>query len=581
MFLARLALATVVDEASARDGESCPVFTAKLKIFEKSAASNPSTVDLKEITEQTFEIINALGTPVMEGEQIIVGQGVDERWFTLPRAHPKFQFVTQGKIADREVEVKVLRTMNSPPNLEGSEIGQPLQYGDTLTIYDPFNLWSDIEEEATGWAYLAYAQDDVPTTSGSSEQHVARYEIEECSLPINEIEGELTSCLMGGMEEGTAMVDLDAGAARSSYPNVDEPPDDETTTSGSGTELDFKNPWKLDGIEGSKCVLRRITNLKPSDPENYTAPKARSSTEVEWQVVSIEKKIARHIRVSKSGGSWTETEAYDGFSIGTASGDCTQNIRCDLCECDNPDDEGYAFLNTTSNSVEYIVYSTKSAFYGPADTFDVLINGMNFSGCDLAYTKVSAKLLCVDYPYPQNTTIPTSSYPVVTDSTIGIEDCGSCVWTWKYNTDCASAATCNWIFSAVQGWEEAPENNCDEGCSCSVQDIPLNNNGAPWEEGNTYQTICRDESPEWVKTQDCSAGCTCSEPLSSLDGTTIGETKSADCTGTRSDTGTSSALCITNQLANITVLDCPEPSPAGTTQSCIPITDECPPEETP
>ena len=282
MFLARLALATVVDEAKRKTGEECEVFTATLQVFEKASANNPSTANLKTITAQTFEVINAIGTPLLPGEQIIVGQGVDERWFTLPKPHPRFQFGTTGKIYRREVTVKGLRTGNAPPKLDGSDAGRALQYGDTLTIYDPFNLWSDIEPEATGWAYLAYSQEDDSTTSEINESHVARYEIEECSLPVNEIEGTLKECLMGGMTTGTAEVDLDNEGIRSTYPSVDEPPDSEfQTVTGGATEVTFQNPWKLDGIEGSKCVLRSKTNLQTSDPENYTAPKDSSSTSSE------------------------------------------------------------------------------------------------------------------------------------------------------------------------------------------------------------------------------------------------------------------------------------------------------------
>ena len=589
MFLARLALATVVDEASRQIGEVCPVFTARLRLFQKATANNPSTISLKEITTQTFEVINAIGTPLLTGEQVIVGQGTDERWFTLPKPHPRFQFVTTGKIYNRQVTVKVLRTINAPPNLTGGSFGQPLQYGDTLTIYDPFNMWSDIEPEATGWAYLAYSQPDYESTEDIDEEHEVRYEIEECSLPVNEIEGTLVSCLMGGMATGTAEVDIDAGKIRSAYPNVDEPPDAEFQTATGGTkEVTFQNTWKLDGVEDSKCVLRRITNLQTSDPENYLAPKARSSTLSEWQIVSVERKIARHIKVTGSGSSWQAVEHYDGFPV-NGSGDCEPEITCDLCDPCMGNSDGYAFLDTTADSVKYKVYSTKSAFYGPADSLAIVTDAMNFAGCTLNYQVTSAKVFCAGTPTAAITNLPTYTATLSSGSTISIEDCGSCTWTWQYVGSCAGGGQCHWVMENGTWIIDIASggNECGEGCDCQDLDIPADNNGEPWVDGDTYETDCLSNlTPDWVKTSDCTAGCTCTEPDPSVPGTTIGETKSADCTGNRSDTNTPTALCVTSALVNVTVLDCAgtgtgTPASAGSSPSCIPITDECPPEETP
>ena len=586
MFLGRLALATVVDEAKRKTGEECEVFTAKLRVFQKASANNPSTANLKEITAQNFEVINAIGTPLLVGEQVMVGQGVDERWFTLPKPHPRFQFVTTGKIYRREVTVKVLRTVNAPPKLDGSDAGRSLQYGDTLTIYDPFNLWSDIEPEATGWAYLAYSQEDDTTTGTINEYHVARYEIEECSLPVNEIEGTLKECLMGGMTTGTAEVDIDAGNIRSTYPSVDEPPDAEFTTgSGGTTEVTFQNPWKLDGIEDSKCVLRRITDLQTSDPENYTAPKDRSSTTAEWQIVSVEKKIARHIKVNGSGSNWTATAWYDGHKVENGTGDCEPVITCDLCDPCFDTTEGYAFLDTTATSVQYKVYSTESAFYGPAQDVSLVTDTMSFSGCTLNYNVANAKVFCPTISLTATATLPTYTATLSSGSSISIENCGSCTWTWKYTTDCVPPATCQWTRLDDGTWDNF--DLCGAGCQCQEEDIPEDNNGQPWVAGDTTTTNCRSQaSADWVKTQDCSAGCTCTEPDPSTPGTVIGQTKSADCTGNRSDTNTPTALCVTSSLVNVTVLDCAgsgagTPASAGTSESCLPITDECPPEQTP
>ena len=384
MFLGRIALAKVVDanvgqSPNAQGLNECQVFTATLKLFQKAPTAAPSTLILQDIAGQTVEIINTNHMPLVVGEQVIVVQGPDERWFTLQKPLPKIQFVTTGKIADRAVQVKVLRAINGPPNLDTP--GRVLEYGDTLTIYDPFNLWSDIESNATGWAYLAHQQLDDTTTSEINEAHVARYEIEECSLPINEIYATLKDCLMGGMSDGTAIVSLDPHGIRSAYPNVDRPPEIPEPEEGETTvEVLFENRLHLDGIAGSGCVLRRITNLQESDPENYTAPTPRSSTQVHWEVVSVAKKIARHIEVAyggTGGSNWRAVHYYDGFDPTTApapegSSNCNITINCPLCECPNIRDEegdaGYAFLDTTAETIilrlldeEFLLPATQKA----------------------------------------------------------------------------------------------------------------------------------------------------------------------------------------------------------------------------
>ena len=552
MFLGRIARARVVEQTAGRSKNTeneleCNVFTAKLKLFEKAPTASPSTLVLSEITAQNFEIINTNATPLVAGEQVIVVQGPDERWFTLQKPLPRFQFVTTGKIVDRAVQVKVLRAVNEPPNLNTP--GETLRYGDTITIYDPFNLWSDIESGATGWSYLAHQQEDDTNTSDINEQHVARYEIEECSLPINEIYGVLQDCHPGGKSEGIALVDMDVEAIRSSYPNVDHPPEinEPESASGGQVEVTFKNPHHIDGIAGSGCVLRRVTNLQASDPENYTAPTPRSSTQVEWELVKTSKKIARHIQVSYggSGGSnWSAVNYYDGFDPTTApspdgSSLCNITINCPLCECpalrDEEGDSGYAFLDTTAATIQYYVYSTKSSFFPLPKKHKILATPIESGGssdpliefgasdCQLTYKETVAHLLCYEDPTNGNAPIPTVNSEVVSceGSSFAIESCvGSCVWTWS---------------DPIDDWEKTTP--CSDpnglGCDCPKPERPAN--------------------PQQ------------------------GQTAQSDCTG-------QSQLCLTLATSTIRHIGCTQPTDTGTcTEFCIPVGDgggghahECP-----
>ena len=529
MFPARMALAKVVDTTLGRTrneegNDDCNLYTAKLRLFQKASASFPSTLSLNDITNQTFEIINTNTAPLLEGEQVIVAQGPDERWFTLQKPHPKFQFVTQGKITDRAVQVKVLRTMNAPPNLDNP--GRVLEYGDTLTIYDPFNLWSDIEANGTGWAYLAYQQEDNVDTSEINEQHVVRYEIEECSLPVNEIEATLRDCLPGGLTTGVALVDIDNQAIRSAYPNVDHPPEvPEPAEGAASTEVEvlFDNPHHLDGIGGSRCVLRRITNLQTSDPENYSAPSPRSSTQADWEVVHISKKVARHIKVVFTPGfGWQSTNYYDGFAASTGTGNnCEEFITCNnMCECDSirseEGDEGYAFLDTTAQTLRYYVYSTKSAFFplpkrhkilaAPEDQTSELLR-MSPGSCNIEYTTVYASLLCWEEPAYPAMTIPTTT---------------------------TQLATCEGGSMEVQ--------QCSGSCEWTYYDTP---------------------QPTWTKVTSCSdpngLGCDCTQP--SVADPVSGQTYTSDCTG-------QSQLCLTLGTRTIRHLGC---DPAFETGTCPPI----------
>jgi hypothetical protein len=191
MFYARIAIAQCTEESDQRDGATCPVFKAKLLLFSNSSAPPsgqdfPDDLSISPIEDQIVPIVNTTGAKIGVNDEIIVGQTVDERWVIIDSPGPaRIQFVTTGKMGSQQVSVKVLRVHGAAPDLSG---GGFLKFGDTLTVTDPFNLWAEVEMNATGWAYyVAASTDDTETSEITEPTHPARYEIEECSLPIKEI----------------------------------------------------------------------------------------------------------------------------------------------------------------------------------------------------------------------------------------------------------------------------------------------------------------------------------------------------------------------------------------------------------
>ena len=128
MFPARIAIAKATEDASPAAGGTCQTFDAKLKLF-APAALGSSSVTLSEITSQTFDVTHVGSNTISQGDEVIVGQTIDERWIVLPSApgssnHARFQFVTLQRIVNRQVLVKVLRNPTNAPNFVSGGILQ-------------------------------------------------------------------------------------------------------------------------------------------------------------------------------------------------------------------------------------------------------------------------------------------------------------------------------------------------------------------------------------------------------------------------------------------------------------------------
>jgi len=534
MFYARIAIATCMEAADPRSGETCPLFNAKLRLFENASAptppaEHPDDLTLATINSQHVPVANTTEQSIAVGDEIMVGETIDERWVVINggAGAPRIQFVTTSKMTSQQVAVKVLRVHGAAPDLSGGV----LQFGSTLNVTDPFNLWAEVEPNATGWAYyVAASSDDTETTEVTEPTHPARYEIEECSLPIKEMEGTISTCLLKGNTGSpttiAVTVNFSGGDIRSSYPNVDTPPE----ASGSGT-VTAHNNYFLDAVAGSKVWIRRTTNLKPSTPEDY-ALGSGSATTHEWEIVRVEKKIARWavVRYMASGGwEWSNGTVYDGFSAFGSS--CEPTVSGASMTC-LPKDEttAYAFYNPEGH--EYIAVSTISAILGAPGKYSYVKGSDSPGNTALSFT---------------NCTDPTLSY---TQSEI---------YGWgvnETNPNCIEdeAVTSSLGFSQVPVMLGSDPFYCTGNCTYEV----VNNGG-----GKTWQL---------VSGTTCSTGCVCSTAeLPDISTKAVGDQVTAQCSNSLSG---GNEMC----FGTVMVLQCGDTPISGPSAVCLPLTD-CPEEE--
>ena len=583
MFPARIAIAKAIEDASPASGGTCQTFDAKLKLF-APAALGSSSVALNEITSQVFEVTHVGSNTISEGEEVIVGQTIDERWIVLPSApgssgHARFQFVTTQRIANRQVQVKVLRNPTNAPNLSAGGILQP---GDTVTINDPFNLWADIMPNATGWAYLATAQADDPSTT-NDEEHVARYEIEECSLTTNEVKGSVKECLFAETNTVDVVVNFDSATLVSpqnlisAYPNVDEIPEvQQGSVPEGGPSYDFinaYNPNNLDAVQGTFVTLQRVTNREFSDPENYLCPKSRSTTDERWNIIQVEKQFARIIRVIYSGDSWIynnyKADGYlpeDGLTSAPFA-QCTISIEAVgewVCE---PVEGtiGWAIWKGR-DAPDYQVVATDKDLRGDPPEEQDIVQYVWMSGCDIAVAKNRAKVFCAGDLSIVNSSMNAVEKTVLTSGTLSLNNaCGSCKSrvVGKVKNIALIWDGTSWVLSAF------------DTCNGTYQ--------VPADPGphDPHLAVVQCTEKEWKELEFCgdvSTGtCTCNYPSRPA---ASGFPIDYEWTGTCADPGGTPAmqLCFTYNTETIYTLPCPgEGATAAGPPSCIPLTD-CPDE---
>ena len=300
----------------------------------------------------------------------------------------------------------------------------------------------------------------------------------------------------------------------------------------------------------------------------------------------VEKKWARHIKVTKN-GSWSKTGGeYDGYWVPT-SPSCPlvlcgePSITCEICDCVPDGSEGYAFFDPQGK--QYIVYSTNSALLGEP-VQKTIVEDVEMNGCGVTGTRFSAYVFCEQSAGDiTGGSVGTKQIAVADETTIGTETrtCGggSCTWRWDYPQEpCDNGGTVTYSWSIPnQQWETS--DSCPTGCIAPVPPPPADPNaGAPDE---VVECVTQDTgvSLGWVKVSGCSGNCSCDPPAS--DGTSQGDFATTACP----DSGTTeSYLCVTTTYKAITVIDCatylegesaPVPNLQSTT-NCIEISTECP-----
>lgn len=401
----------------------------------------------------------------------------------------RIQFLTAAKIVDRVVTAKVLWLSGSVAH---PATGEPLAIGDELDIHDPSNLWGEIEENATGMAFLKSARGDDPDTSGVDEEHEARWEIESCTLPISEIRAKITGCLEKSDTSGTATFGEDPEDwIRSSYPNCDFPPEPEPDGPLSDTyEFTFQNSWKLDAGLNAYGIFRRITNVRTSEPENVVVPKERSATSAVWELVKVEEHRARNILVTRgAGSSWTVDDYWDGADPEACG---TPNFACVFdCTCVKEGHKAKGTYDPEENV--YRLESTASAMLGePVEKTIIISDGFGFTGCSLGYSTITIQAFeCPTAdPVPLSTSIQTITFPVVTNAWLAADGLRAsygtvevCSGTFSGSAlllpiqpcpvdpppDCSGTATWQWSHDEQRWIETTP---CPNGCTSNPPAIP-------------------------------------------------------------------------------------------------------------
>ena len=447
----------------------------------------------------------------------------------------RIQFLTLGKIVDRVVSAKVIWFTGS---LVHPTTGEPLELGDTIDVYDPVDMWGEIEENATGMAFFQPARGDDPSTSGVDETHDARWEIESCSLPISEIRAKITGCLKKTDADGTATFGVDPEDwIRSSYPNCDFPPEPVPDGPLSSTyEFTFLNNWKLDAGLDAYGIFRRITNVTKSDPDNVVAPKVRSATVVIWELVKVEEQRARNILVTRgAGSSWTVDDYWDGADpeeCGALDIACLFN-----CECLQEGQKAYG--NYDPENDKYWLTATASAMLGaPEEINFILGDGFDFSGCGIVGNRRTFKSFPCNsevIPMAINPTLTGAVY--VSNVSLGASGlkidygiayvCGSyAIGSYTHETEpCPCTGECTWEWSyASQTWSLLTA--CANGCDCGSPPPDPANAADPASNGATLNATCGSSTPcsgsctwvwnfdnqEWDLTEACSSGCVCGDP---------------------------------------------------------------------
>jgi hypothetical protein len=317
-----------------------------------------------------------------------------------------------------------------------------------ITVLDPQNMFGEAEIGSVGRAYLTPTGDYVVLT---------------CSCPVNLARVKITEDLLKTDASVTAQIERTTDDwILSSYPAVDMPPEFTAQNFGgsgpaaiNGFEVEVQNTHSLDAVKDSYVRIKRRTNLEVSVTGN-------SATEAyTWEIVAVEKKIARWVRFRKSdpptecgvaieliftNGQW---EVFSGLcpdgcdyvapaiTGNEVEGDRTSvpcvtdggsawlfwdgyepdyaNITWLIADPGCVDEEDLVIACYRPEEHDYIPVSTQSALLGNPDSFDV-VTGVEVEDCGLtSVTKQPTKgFKCMKPPQTSTTGGNTQTIQVMT-----------------------------------------------------------------------------------------------------------------------------------------------------------------------
>lgn len=315
------------------------------------------------------------------------------------------------------------------------------------TYYVPIVASWEIEEG--DGPFLVYGSDSV--TDGAL---IGR--IDGGSRPAYEITAELVDVLRYTDEDGTA----ELKHSRTNHPHTGKP-----LSVPENCTVEFKNPWKLDGLCGSKVILQYVGKRDAADC-------GEAVPEPLWELTHVENRRARWIKFRYVADT-PETISIDEFWDGEDPEECGETvdveyplgepcIDSDVVACYDP--AAYA----------YKVVASESAMLGPATTMDIM-QAAAFDECGINYIKQPAKVFpCGSQPSLISIAPILVDVDVLTNADFATttEPCDTnCLWTWNGTTNT---------------WDQFA--SCSTNCTCGP--VPTLPPGAWNDYGVSYELPC-------------------------------------------------------------------------------------------
>lgn len=316
-------------------------FTAKPVLLEESGGSVSRTDMTKDLT-----VLN-VGNIEIKSDDYLIAMKTIQGFYVADKstgAGSIVQFVATSSMDDKAIEASIVGG------------------GGTITVLDPQNMFGEAEIGSVGRAYL--------TPTGD-------YVILTCSCPVNLARVKITSDLLKTDISVTGRIEnVTDDWILSSYPAVDMPPEFTEAEFGNsedgftdGFEVEIQNTHNLDAVRDSYVRIKRRTNLEVSKTGN-------SATEAfVWEIVAVEKPIARWVRFAKSASGSVQNGLYwDGYEPDDtditwliADPGCMSNGDM-IIACYRPEEH------------DYIPVSTQSALLGNPDDVSV-VTAVSVSSC--------------------------------------------------------------------------------------------------------------------------------------------------------------------------------------------------------